>query len=607
MAKKNTLIHINSNQPNNLGDGPKLPQASDLEYGEIAINYGEGFETISIKNSNDAIIPFSPVTLAEKQSWSSKLQNAAVGTVATGEPGTNANVTVLNNGTTATFNFTIPKGDTGPKGETGEKGADGQGVTIKGSVDEESKLPTTGNTVGDGYLVNGVLYIWDGTQWNNTGANIQGPQGPKGDTGATGPTGPKGDTGDIGATGATGPKGDTGEQGLKGDTGERGATGATGPKGDTGEQGIKGDTGERGPQGPKGDTGERGPQGEDGTGVSIKGSVDSESKLPATGNTVGDGYLVNGVLYIWDGTQWNNTGADIKGPKGDTGATGPKGDTGDTGPKGDTGERGLQGVKGDTGEKGETGSQGPKGDTGATGAKGDTGATGERGPQGEKGDTGEKGATGDRGLQGEQGPQGVKGDTGAQGPTGPTGSAAVISSVSATTLAAGATATVTMGGTESNRTFLFGIPQGATGAQGQKGDTGERGATGEQGLQGSPGTSARITGATATVSNTSGNPQVDVTPLGDDFSRGFRFDFTGLKGEAGTDATVTLDKINEVLTGNITAHTHSLLVNDNVTTNTDTNKIYFFQLKQALADIAELKEALLGVQNALTALEAVAQ
>ena len=607
MAKKNTLIHINSNQPNNLGDGPKLPQASDLEYGEIAINYGEGFETISIKNSNDAIIPFSPVTLAEKQSWSSKLQNAAVGTVATGEPGTAADVTVLNNGTTATFNFTIPKGDTGPKGATGEKGADGQGVTIKGSVDDESKLPTTGNTVGDGYLVNGVLYIWDGTQWNNTGANIQGPQGPKGDTGATGATGPKGDTGDQGVKGDTGERGATGPQGEKGDTGEKGATGATGPKGDTGDQGVKGDTGERGPQGPKGDTGERGPQGEDGTGVSIKGSVDNESKLPATGNTVGDGYLVNGVLYIWDGTQWNNTGADIKGPKGDTGATGPKGDKGATGAKGDTGDKGATGAKGDTGEKGDTGATGPKGDTGATGAKGDTGAQGATGPQGEKGDTGEKGATGDRGLQGEQGPQGVKGDTGAQGPTGPTGSAAIISSVSATTLAAGATATVTMGGTESNRTFLFGIPQGATGAQGQKGDTGERGATGEQGLQGSPGTSARITGATATVSNTSGNPQVDVTPLGDDFSRGFRFDFTGLKGEAGTDATVTLDKINEVLTGNITAHTHSLLVNDNVTTNTDTNKIYFFQLKQALADIAELKEALLGVQNALTALEAVAQ
>ena len=601
MAKKNTVIHINSNQPNNLGDGPKLPQASDLEYGEIAINYGEGFETISIKNSNDAIIPFSPVTLAEKQSWSSKLQNAAVGTVATGEPGTNANVTVLNNGTTATFNFTIPKGDTGPKGE---KGADGQGVTIKGSVDDESKLPTTGNTVGDGYLVNGVLYIWDGTKWNNTGADIQGPQGPKGDTGATGATGPKGDTGDKGDTGATGPKGDTGEQGIKGDTGEKGATGATGPKGDTGEQGIKGDTGERGPQGPKGDTGERGPQGEDGTGVSIKGSVDDESKLPTTGNTVGDGYLVNGVLYIWDGTQWNNTGADIKGPKGDTGATGPKGETGDTGPKGDTGDRGLQGPKGDTGEKGATGEQGPKGETGATGAKGNTG---ERGPQGEKGDTGEKGATGERGPQGEQGPQGQKGDTGAQGPTGPTGTAAVISSVSATTLAAGATATVSMGGNESNRTFLFGIPQGLKGDTGPTGPTGPTGDIGPTGSNGSPGTSATITGATATVSNTSGTPNVTVTPLGDNFSRGFRFDFTGLKGEPGTDATVTLDKINQVLTGNITAHTHSLLVNDNVTTNTDTNKIYFFQLKQALADIAELKEALLGVQNALTALEAVAQ
>ena len=207
-------------------------------------------------------------------------------------------------------------------------------------------------------------------------------------------------------------------------------------------------------------------------------------------------------------------------------------------------------------------------------------------------------------MQGEQGPQGVKGDTGAQGPTGPTGTAAIISSVSATTLAAGATATVSMGGNDSNRTFLFGIPQGLKGDTGPAGDTGPTGATGPTG---SPGTSAEITGATATVSNTSGTPNVTVTPLGDSFQRGFRFDFTGLKGEAGTDATVTLDKINEVLTGNITAHTHSLLVNDNVTTNTDTNKIYFFQLKQALADIAELKEALLGVQNALTALEAVAQ
>ena len=48
-------------------------------------------------------------------------------------------------------------------------------------------------------------------------------------------------------------------------------------------------------------------------------------------------------------------GANIKGPKGDTGEQGPKGDTGATG------QQGPQGPKGDTG------AQGPKGDTGAAG------------------------------------------------------------------------------------------------------------------------------------------------------------------------------------------------------------------------------------------------
>ena len=60
-------------------------------------------------------------------------------------------------------------------------------------------------------------------------------------------------------------------------------------------------------------------------------------------------------------------GANIKGPKGDTGATGA------TGPKGETGATGAQGP------------QGPKGDTGANGPKGETGATGATGPKGDKG------------------------------------------------------------------------------------------------------------------------------------------------------------------------------------------------------------------------------
>jgi hypothetical protein len=151
------------------------------------------------------------------------------------------------------------------------------------------------------------------------------------------------------------------ETDLKGPKGDKGDTGPAGPKGDTGPAGPKGDTGPAGPtgpQGPKGDTGPQGPKGEDGKSVNIKGSVDSESKLPTTGNTEGDGYLVNGILWVWNGTEWKNTGASIqcpKGDKGDTGPAGPKGDTGPQGPQGEPGPEGPQGPKGDPGEPGTGG------------------------------------------------------------------------------------------------------------------------------------------------------------------------------------------------------------------------------------------------------------
>ena len=81
----------------------------------------------------------------------------------------------------------------------------------------------------------------------------------------------------------------------------------------------------------------------------------------------------------------------IKGPKGDKGATGP------------------QGPAGARGATGATGPQGPKGETGATGPQGPTGKQGPTGP------------TGPAGSQGPQGIQGPKGDTGPKGPTGPQG------------------------------------------------------------------------------------------------------------------------------------------------------------------------------------------
>jgi hypothetical protein len=57
-------------------------------------------------------------------------------------------------------------------------------------------------SVGQGYLINGQLYVWSVTtsSWTNVG-NIQGP------TGAQGVTGPTGSVGATGPTGSTGPQG----------------------------------------------------------------------------------------------------------------------------------------------------------------------------------------------------------------------------------------------------------------------------------------------------------------------------------------------------------------------------------------------------------------
>lgn len=98
-------------------------------------------------------------------------------------------------------------GFTGPTGPTGPPGLDGSGVTILGTVADVGSLPSTGNNIGDAYVVSGELYTWDGTAWQNIG-QIQGPTGPTGPTGERGADstieGPAGPTGPTGATGAAG-------------------------------------------------------------------------------------------------------------------------------------------------------------------------------------------------------------------------------------------------------------------------------------------------------------------------------------------------------------------------------------------------------------------
>jgi hypothetical protein len=186
----------------------------------------------------------------------------------------------------------------------------------------------------------------------------------KGEKGETGPKGDKGNTGEKGATGERGPQGLQGErglQGVQGEKGEPGIQGPVGPKGEQGEQGIQGI------QGPQGEPGPQGPKGDTGSGLNIKGELDSESQLPQEGVS-GDAWLISGNLYVYVGEngnvesnpKWSNVGS-IQGPAGPQGPVGSKGEQGEPGPKGEPGADGapgIQGPKGDPGEKGEKGDPG---------------------------------------------------------------------------------------------------------------------------------------------------------------------------------------------------------------------------------------------------------
>ena len=239
------------------------------------------------------------------------------------------------------------RGDTGPKGDSGDIGI---GTVIKGHYDNYSEFIAVhpSGSLGDAYIVDGSYYYWNENGWANAGSV----------------------------------KGDTGPQGDKGDKGDTGATGSKGDKGDTGATGA---------------------------GVTIKGSYNTYAELihdHPTGNE-GDSYLVNGSLYVWNGSAWENVG-NIKGEKGDIGASGfspivnvdhATGQIVITTEDGSStisfdelkGDTGPQGVKGDTGNSGDAFTFDdftPEQLASLKGATGDTGATGSKGDKGDKGDTG---------------------------------------------------------------------------------------------------------------------------------------------------------------------------------------------------------------------------
>lgn len=356
--------------------------------------------------------------------------------------------------------------------------------------------------------------IEDISEMVNAGEFV-GPQGPRGE---------KGDKGEKGAEGPAGPQGPRGEKGDKGDPGEKGADGTVafesltpeqkeslrgisitavsidtdgnltitfsdgdsenvgniiGPQGPQGPQGEKGDVGPQGPQGPQGEKGE---QGNDGTSLNILGTKESEADLPLSAEK-NDAYLINGEMWVFNGTNWNNAGR-IQGPQGPQGPVGPQGPKGDPGP---------QGIKGDPGEKGEQGIQGLKGDTG---------------------------------LQGPQGPVGPKGEQGDAGVRGITFTPVVDSR--------GNISWSNDGGLENPQTVNITGPQGDTGAKGDTGPRGEKGEAGDAGPKGDKGTTfipSVDTDGNISWSNTDGitNPET--------------VNIKGPKGDKGSDATVPIATI----------------------------------------------------------------
>ena len=183
------------------------------------------------------------------------------------------------------------------------------------------------------------------------------------------------------------PQGPIGPAGADGADGADGANGINGTNGTNGADGQDGAPGANGADGANGQDGAQGPAGADGTSINILGTKPTVSDLPATGNTVGDLWVIDqagvnndaGDGYVWtaEGT-WLNIGL-LRGPQGIQGTAGTNGTNGTNGTDGAPGATGPAGADGVDGVDGTNGTNGAPGDTGPQGPQGIQGPTGEPG------------------------------------------------------------------------------------------------------------------------------------------------------------------------------------------------------------------------------------
>ena len=299
----------------------------------------------------------------------------------------------------------------------------------------------------------------------------------------------------------------------------------------------------------------RGDKGEQGTGLTIKGTVPTSSALPTTGNEPGDMWITTdtGHGWTWDGDSWVDAGP-VQGPPGPPGPLGPQGPQGIQGPVGPVGPEGPEGEQGAPG--GSTSvfeymfsaatSEPPTGsevrlnnanqdlatkawirDTTATGTDASNVFTLTKNGQElyiqDKDNAANykhykiTGSAVDKGTYtefpisfldgtGTLPEQRVAlalihtGPAGPQGPAGPAGPANVLTVSSTTTGVPGTNANVVISGTTPAQSLAFTIPRGDVGAQGVQGPTGIQGPAGSQGIQGVQGAQG-VNAFTATVAN----------------------------------------------------------------------------------------------------------